>query len=124
MDYKLWIMPVLKGKTDAIREYCRKLEGERRAEFATSQQRLGIAQEIFWLWQGPDGRDYIILYMSGADMTKALKDWADSELPFEAWGKGTWAEFCTEVPEPLWASGEQSPYVLEAISTYDVKYVP
>ena len=121
MDYICWVVPVIPGRTDAARAYCESLEKERRAEYEASEREIGIDRELFFLWHGPAG-DYIVLYMDGADMTDALKKWADHEGPFETWGKAQWATFSDpkDWPEPIWAGPGVGP-VLEVLSAYDLR---
>jgi Family of unknown function (DUF6176) len=119
MDWICWVVPVKPGQTDLARKYCEALETTRRADYEASERQLGIAREVFFLWHGPDG-DYIVLYMDGDDMTKALALWEDHTGEFESWGKAQWAEFCdpAEYPKPLSAGPGNGP-VLEVMSAYD-----
>jgi hypothetical protein len=117
MDFVCWITPIKKGKTDAVRRYCQSLETDRRADYEESQRRIKTTKEVFFLWPGPD-RDYIVLYMEAPDMEFSLKTWDATNLPFETYGKGNWAEFIDGVPQPLWAP-PGSQYVLEPLSFYE-----
>jgi hypothetical protein len=120
MDWICWVVPVKTGQTDTARRYCEALETTRRADYEASERELGIEREVFFLWHGPDGADYIVLYMDGDDMTNALDLWEEHTGEFETWGKGQWAEFCDseELPKPLSAGPGNGP-VLEVLSAYD-----
>jgi len=120
MDWICWVVPVKPGKTDVAREYCQALETSRRADYEASERELGIEREVFFLWTNPEGKDYIVLYMDGDDMTKALDVWEAHTGEFETWGKSRWAEFCDsdELPKPLSAGPGNGP-VLEVLSAYD-----
>jgi len=119
MDWICWVVPVKPGQTEVARQYCEALETTRRAEYEASERELGIEREVFFLWHGPDG-DYIVLYMDGDNMTKALDLWEAHTGSFETWGKSQWAEFCdsNELPTPLSARPGNGP-VLEVLSAYD-----
>ena len=103
MDWICWVVPVKPGQTEVARTFCEALETTRRADYEASERELGIAREVFFLWHGPDG-DYIVLYMDGDDMTKALDLWEEHAGSCETWGKAQWAEFCGlggRLPKPL-----------------------
>lgn len=120
MDWICWVVPVKSGKTDIARDYCRALESNRRGDYEASERELGIDREVFFLWHGPDGVDYIVLYMDGPDMTKSLDVWEDCTKEFESWGKSEWARFTNpeDLPKPLSAGPGNGP-VLEVLSAYD-----
>lgn len=120
MDWICWMMPLKPGTTDAARSYCASLESERRAEYEASERELGIEREVFFLWHGPDGTDYVVLYMDGKDMKKSLDQWEGHPGEFETWGKEQWTKFTDEkdYPVPLSAGPGNGP-VLEVLSAYD-----
>jgi len=116
-----WVIPVTPGKTEIARRYCDALETTRRSDYEKSEKDIGIEVEVFFLWHGPNDRDYIVLYMSAPDLTGSLTAWVDHEGEFETLGKSQWALFSdpADWPEPLFASpGEGG--LPELLSAYDV----
>jgi hypothetical protein len=121
VDYILWATPIKEGKTEQARKYTESLETSRRADYEASQEELKMQKEIFWILPkeviGSD-RDWMMLYMEAASMEEAFKIWDAHEGDFETYGKGQWAEWCDELPSPLWQRSGESPFVLEMLSYY------
>ena len=55
MEYALFALPIQSGKSDAARAFLGELEGQRKADYAASEERLGITKEVWALQQSPHG---------------------------------------------------------------------
>ena len=49
MDEICLVTPVLAGRADAAREFLGRLDGDSRADYQRSEQRLGISKEVWFL---------------------------------------------------------------------------
>lgn len=91
MDQICLAVPILSGKVDVARDFMRELESERKADYASSEQRIGITKEAWFLAPLPSG-DHLIAYMESADFQKALGMFSQSQDEFDLWFKGRLAE--------------------------------
>jgi hypothetical protein len=78
--------PILPGKTDAARAFMRDVEGPRKAEFAASEQRIGIPKESWYMQSLPTG-DILIVYLESEDPGRSLGMFAESQDGFDRWFK-------------------------------------
>ncbi len=85
MDQVCFAIPLLPGKTEDARAFMRELE-ERKAEYAFSEQRMGITKESWYLQHTPLG-DLLLAYLESPDLSSALKRLFDSKDEFERWFK-------------------------------------
>ena len=76
--------PLLPGKSMQDRESMSIVQGERRAAYEASRQRLGITREAGWLQQTPNG-DLAIVYIEADDLEAAFAGLATSQDPFDVW---------------------------------------
>ena len=77
--------PLLPGKTATAREAMHScMQGERKAAYDASRQRLGIARESVWIQQTPGG-DFAIVYLEADDLQAAFVGLATSQVPFDHW---------------------------------------
>lgn len=79
-------VPVLPGKTEALRRLGAEVSGPRRREFAEHERRLGLTREIIWLQHTPQG-DMVVNYWEGADPAHAFQVLISSDSPFDRWFK-------------------------------------
>ena len=86
MDRTLFALPLLAGKAEAARAFLRELEGERKAAYAASEERLGLTKEVWALQPLPGGDGYVV-YFEGADVAGAFRTFAASQDPFDRWFK-------------------------------------
>jgi hypothetical protein len=86
MDHICLALPVLAGRTAAARAFMKQLDGARRAEFDTSERRIGVTKELWFLAALPSG-DHLIVYMESADFNRALQMFVSSRDPFDLWFK-------------------------------------
>jgi hypothetical protein len=86
MDQICLITPVLAGRADAAREFLGRLDGDRRADYARSEQRLGISKEAWFLASRP--RDVsLVAYIEAAGFAHSLHAFAASHDVFDVWFK-------------------------------------
>src|SRR5215216_1402664 len=86
MDQTLFALPILGGKTAAARTFLRELEGERKAQYAASEQRLGLAKQV-WATQPSAQGDLFVVYFAGEDIGRAFRQFAASRDAFDRWFK-------------------------------------
>src|SRR5205823_6168558 len=71
VDQVCLALPVLPGKTEALRDFMRELEGPRKQAFAASERRIDITKESWYLQSTPQG-DLLLAYMESPDIGRAL----------------------------------------------------
>jgi hypothetical protein len=86
MDHICFALPILPGKTEDAQAFQRELDGPRKADYATSEQRIGITREYWFLQQTPQG-DLFLAYMESPDFASALGQFASSQNAFDQWFK-------------------------------------
>jgi len=91
MDQVCFALPVISGKTEDARAFFKELEGSRKAEFAKSEERIGIPKESWYLQKTPMA-DLLIGYMESPDFGRALDLFARSQDEFDVWFKRRLAE--------------------------------
>ena len=91
MDHICVVFPLLPGKTEDARAFQRELDTERKAEYDRSERRIGITKEYWFLAALPAG-DQLIVYMESADFAHALRQFGQSQEPFDVWFKRRLAE--------------------------------
>jgi hypothetical protein len=78
-------IPYLPAKTDVARSALHSCwQGERRAAYELSRQRLGITREAVWIQQTPDG-GLGVAYLEAGGMTEAFAGITASDDPFDRW---------------------------------------
>lgn len=91
MKQRLFAVPILPGKSEQARAFLRALAGERKAEFAACEQRLGVTREVWAIQPGPQGEMYLC-YFAAADVEQVGAALAASQEAFDAWFKAQMAE--------------------------------
>ena len=86
MDHVCLALPVVNGQSDAARTFLHQLDGSRRDEFDSSERRIGITKELWYLASLPAG-DHLIGYCESADFGRALPMFVASRDPFDVWFK-------------------------------------
>lgn len=86
MDQVGFALPVIPGQTEAARRFFAELETERKHEYATSERRIGVTQELWFLQPTPNG-DLLVAYLESPDAANALKHFAQSQDAFDQWFK-------------------------------------
>jgi hypothetical protein len=86
MDEICLVTPVLAGRADAARDFLGRLDGDSRADYQRSEQRLGISKEVWFLASGP--RDVsLVAYIEAAGFAHSLQAFAASRDAFDVWFK-------------------------------------
>ena len=86
MEYALFSLPIQPGKTPAARRFLEELEQQRKADYAASEQRLGITKEVWALQAGPDG-DRLVVFFQSKDIGGAVRKFVGSKDEFDLWFK-------------------------------------
>ena len=86
MDHICIAFPVLPGKTEDARAFQRELDTARTSAYDSSQRRIGISREYWFLASLPSG-DQLIAYMESEDFDRALGLFAASTDEFDLWFK-------------------------------------
>jgi hypothetical protein len=105
MGQTLFALPILPGQADAARAFLTELEGERKAQYAASERRLGLTREV-WAIQGTPTGDLYVVYFAGEDIARAFRQFAASRDAFDLWFKArvlatTGADLNTPPPGPM-----------------------
>lgn len=86
MDHICVALPILDGKVDAAKAFMRDLEQERKAEYAESEQRIGVTKECWFLAEIPTG-PHLIAYMESQDFNTTFGSFSQSRDDFDMWFK-------------------------------------
>jgi len=86
MDEICLVTPVLAGRADTAREFLRRLDGDRRADYQRSEQQLGITKEVWFLAAGPRELS-LVAYIEAPDFPHSLRAFAASRDAFDVWFK-------------------------------------
>jgi len=86
MDEICLVTPVLAGRADTAREFLRRLDGDRRADYQRSEQQLGITKEVWFLASGPRELS-LVAYIEAPDFPHSLRAFAASRDAFDVWFK-------------------------------------
>ena len=95
MEQICLVLPVQQGHSDDAREFMRELEASRKADYARSEERIGITKEVWFLAAVPGG-DALVAYMETGDFANALALFSQSQDEFDMWFKRRMTE-CTGV---------------------------
>lgn len=87
MDQVCLVIPVLPGKTADAKAFMRALDHERRGDYDSSERRIGIQKEAWFLATLPGG-DHLVAYMESTDFGRAIGMFSQSRDPFDVWFKG------------------------------------
>lgn len=91
MDHVCVVFPLLPGKTEDARAFQRELDTARKADYARSEQAIGITKEHWFLASAPGG-DQLVVYIESADFGRALAQFGASQDEFDVWFKRRLAE--------------------------------
>jgi hypothetical protein len=67
------------------RRFLQEHSGSRYDEYAESRRNLGISDESVWLAPKPSGGGIAVVYLEAEDLERALRELAESEVPFDTW---------------------------------------
>ncbi len=65
-------VPILPGKTQAVKKYFETLTSKKWTDFCKSEERLGVVKERDFLQVTPNG-DLILMYLESNDIGKVLQ---------------------------------------------------
>jgi len=85
------VLPVTEGHADDARAFMRELEDQRKADYARSEERIGITREVWWLAGLPAG-EALVAYMETEDFERALGLFSQSRDEFDMWFKRRMAD--------------------------------
>jgi len=95
MEQICLVLPVQPGHSDDAREFMQELEASRKADYARSEERIGITKEVWFLAAAPGG-DALVAYMETGDFANALALFSQSQDEFDMWFKRRMAD-CTGI---------------------------
>jgi hypothetical protein len=79
-------LPILPGKTQDAYAFMDELENQRKADYARSEEHIGITKESWFLATVPSG-DQLVAYMETQDFGRALQLFSASQDEFDLWFK-------------------------------------
>jgi hypothetical protein len=77
-------LPILPGKTKAIKEFFRKIKEEKYADYEKVQKKQGIIKERDFLQTSPKG-DTLLIYIESENAQKTFEAFINSKDPFDLW---------------------------------------
>jgi len=86
VEYALFSLPIKPGKNPAARRFLEELEQQRKADYAASEERLGITKEVWALQAGHDGDRFVVFFQSN-DIGGAVRQFIGSKDGFDLWFK-------------------------------------
>jgi Family of unknown function (DUF6176) len=86
MEHICLVIPVQPGRADDARGFMRELEASRKAEYARSEERIGITKEV-WFLAAVAGADAMVAYMETNDFANALQLFSQSGDELDVWFK-------------------------------------
>ncbi len=91
------------------RRFLQELSGFRHEEYAESRRRHKISAESVWFAPKPSGGGIAIVYLETEDLERALRELAESEVPFDTWYETQMRKLfgCDFARLPRVASGER-----------------
>src|SRR3954463_8822740 len=95
MEHICLVLPIQQGHADDARAFMRELEDSRKADYARSEERIGITKEV-WFQAGAPGGDMLVGYMETDDFANALGQFSRSHEDFDMWFKRRMAD-CTGI---------------------------
>jgi len=79
-----FVVPILQGKTEAVRRLAAETSGPRRVEVEEFQRRVGITRQTVWIQQTSQG-DMAVVYLEADDPGRMFQELASSDKPFDRW---------------------------------------
>ena len=86
MEQICLVIPVREGHADDARDFMRELEESRKADYARSEERIGITKEVWFLAGVPSG-EAMVAYIESEDFGSALRQFSESKDEFDMWFK-------------------------------------
>jgi len=79
-----FVVPVLPGKTEAVRRLSAEASGPRRSEIDEFLRRVGIRKQEVWIQHTPNG-DLCVVNLEADDPGRLFEELASSNKPFDRW---------------------------------------
>jgi hypothetical protein len=86
VEYALFALPISDGKAAAARGFLQDLERQRKADYAASEQRLGITKEVWAIQQTPMGELFVIFFQA-PNIAGPVSQFVASRDAFDLWFK-------------------------------------
>jgi hypothetical protein len=117
MERMCLTIPVRPGRRDELVEFMREVDGPRHDELGTTERRIGVTREVFFLAARGD-HDVLVMYLEGESLGDSLGSFIGSREPFDVWFKERFAT-CTGVdlndPPPLEPAELLAAYAAEEV---------
>ena len=84
MSSMSFVVPVLPGKEQAVREWMDAMAGARREEYQTAWKNAGFTKHAVWHQQTANG-PVDVVYLEADDIPAAMRDISTSDEPFGRW---------------------------------------
>ena len=84
MESLIMALPILPGKTEAVKTMFRKVKEQKWADYEGVQKRQGIEKERDFLQITPQG-DFLLIYIESKDIQKTFDTFTTSKDPFDLW---------------------------------------
>src|SRR3712207_2409770 len=81
----LFAWQVSADKEEPWRRFLQELSGSRHEEYTESRRRRSISAESVWFAPKPSGGGIAIVCLEAEDLDRALRELAESEVPFDTW---------------------------------------
>ena len=86
MEYALFALPIVEGKSAAAHVFLQDLEQMRKSDYAASEARLGITKEVWAIQQTPMGELFVVFFQA-PDIAAAVGQFVASRDEFDLWFK-------------------------------------
>jgi hypothetical protein len=86
VEYALFALPILEGKSADAHAFLAELEGPRKGDYATSEQRLAITKEVWAIQSTPMGELFVVFFQA-PDISGAVGQFVGSRDAFDLWFK-------------------------------------
>lgn len=86
MATALLVLPIKSGQSDAARAFAQECLGPRFKDFDTSERRIGIPAESWYVIHSPSG-DQFAIHIEGTDLNSSVGAFIASQDPFDLWFK-------------------------------------
>jgi hypothetical protein len=105
----LFVWQVSADQEEPWRRFLQELSGSRHEEYAEARRRRNISAESVWFAPMPSGGGIAIVCLVAEDPERALRELAESDVPFDTWYEAQMRKLfgCDFGRLPRVASGER-----------------
>ena len=105
MESIIMALPILPGKTEAVKAMFRTVKEQKWADYERVQKKQGIEKERDFLQITPNG-NFLLIYIESKDIQKTFDTFTTSKDPFDLWymdemKENTGVDFSQPSSEPL-----------------------